>query len=80
MTSFQSFAAIMNYDETGADIGSGDGVRRIRILQTSADYADVMRTHIIWTDIVKNLELQAAYVLVFGAAAWARFTPRDILA
>jgi ABC-2 type transport system permease protein len=43
-------------------------------------FADVMRTHIIWSGIVRNLGLQAAYVLIFGSAAWARFTPRDILA
>ena len=43
-------------------------------------FADVMRTHILWHGIGRNLVLQGAYVLVFGAAAWARFTPRDILA
>ncbi|MCU1361056.1 MAG: transporter permease [Ilumatobacteraceae bacterium] len=43
-------------------------------------FADVMRTHITWNGIRDNLALQAGYVLVFGAAAWARFTPRDILA
>jgi ABC-2 type transport system permease protein len=43
-------------------------------------FGDVMRTRISWTDIVKNLELQGAYVVVFTTAAWARFTSRDILA
>ena len=43
-------------------------------------FADVMRTHIIWTGITKNLGLQAAYVVIFGSAAWARFTPSDVLA
>jgi ABC-2 type transport system permease protein len=43
-------------------------------------FADVMRTHIDWSGIRSNLGLQAAYVVIFGAAAWARFTPRDILA
>ncbi len=43
-------------------------------------FADVMRTHISWTAIKKNLGLQGAYVVVFASAAWARFTPRDILA
>jgi ABC-2 type transport system permease protein len=43
-------------------------------------FADVMRTHIIWGGIGHNLALQGAYVLVFASAAWARFTPRDILA
>jgi hypothetical protein len=43
-------------------------------------FADVMRTHISWTAIRKNLGLQAAYVAVFATAAWARFTPSDVLA
>lgn len=33
----------MLYSETGADIGSGDGVRRIRTLPTTVDYFDVVR-------------------------------------
>ena len=36
-------AAILTYDATGADIGSGDDVRRIRLLPTSANYFDVVR-------------------------------------
>jgi ABC-2 type transport system permease protein len=43
-------------------------------------FGDVMRTHITWTGITKNLGLQGAYVLVFASAAWARFTSRDVLA
>jgi ABC-2 type transport system permease protein len=42
-------------------------------------FADVMRTHITWHAIGRNLALQGGYVTVFAAAAWARFTPRDIL-
>jgi ABC-2 type transport system permease protein len=43
-------------------------------------FGDVLRTHITWTAITKNLALQAAYVIVFVSAAWARFTTKDILA
>ncbi len=43
MSSFESAAAILTYDDTGADIGTGDNVRRIRLLPTSANYFDVMR-------------------------------------
>ena len=43
-------------------------------------FADVMRTHIIWSGIRKNFGLQAIYLFVFASAAWARFTPADILA
>lgn len=41
-------------------------------------FADVMRAPVIWDGIVKNLALQAVYAAVFGSAAWARFTTRDV--
>jgi len=41
----QSVAALNTYNETGADIGSGTEVRRIRTLEVSADYFDVLRVH-----------------------------------
>ena len=43
MASFSAAAAMYTYDETGADIGNRDGARRIRTLQVSADYLDVVR-------------------------------------
>jgi hypothetical protein len=43
MSSFSSVAALFLYSESGADIGTGDAVRRIRILPVSADYFDVVR-------------------------------------
>lgn len=43
-------------------------------------FADVMRAPVYWDDLLKNLELQALYALVFGSAAWARFTTKDITA
>ncbi|MFG2959965.1 ABC transporter permease [Streptomyces sp. NPDC048291] len=43
-------------------------------------FADLMRDPVYWDDLVKNLELQALYTAVFGSAAWARFTTRDITA
>ncbi|MFE9443261.1 ABC transporter permease [Streptomyces sp. NPDC006602] len=41
-------------------------------------FADLMREPIYWDDLVKNLGLQALYAAVFGSAAWARFTTKDI--
>ncbi|WP_399887433.1 ABC transporter permease [Streptomyces sp. BBFR51] len=41
-------------------------------------FADVMREPVYWDDLVKNLGLQALYAAVFGSAAWARFTTKDI--
>ncbi|MFJ3337401.1 ABC transporter permease [Streptomyces sp. NPDC086766] len=41
-------------------------------------FADLMRDPVYWDDLVKNLQLQAVYAAVFGSAAWARFTAKDI--
>ncbi|MEU7485474.1 ABC transporter permease [Streptomyces sp. NPDC042319] len=43
-------------------------------------FADLLRDPVYWDDIRTNLGLQAVYVLVFGSAAWARFTTRDVTA
>ena len=43
-------------------------------------FGDLLRTHVTWTAITKNIALQAGYVVIFASAAWARFTTRDILA
>jgi len=43
-------------------------------------FGDLVRAPIYWHNIWKDLLLQAGYVAVFGAAAWARMTSRDVLA
>ena len=43
-------------------------------------FADVLRDPMQWNGVAKNLGLQALYAAVFGSAAWARFTSRDITA
>ncbi|MFB7652056.1 MULTISPECIES: ABC transporter permease [unclassified Streptomyces] len=43
-------------------------------------FADLMREPVYWDDLMKNLGLQALYAAVFGSAAWARFTAKDITA
>ncbi|MFE7355351.1 ABC transporter permease [Streptomyces sp. NPDC057543] len=43
-------------------------------------YADLLRDPMYWDDVVKNLGLQGLYAAVFGSAAWARFTAKDITA
>jgi ABC-2 type transport system permease protein len=43
-------------------------------------FADLMREPVHWDGLVKNLQLQALYAAVFGSAAWARFTAKDITA
>ncbi|MFD5711737.1 ABC transporter permease [Streptomyces pharetrae] len=41
-------------------------------------FADLMREPVLWDDLTRNLGLQALYTAVFGSAAWARFTAKDI--
>ncbi|MFM9588766.1 ABC transporter permease [Streptomyces scabiei] len=43
-------------------------------------FADLMREPVYWDDLRRNLGLQALYAAVFGSAAWARFTVKDITA
>jgi ABC-2 type transport system permease protein len=43
-------------------------------------FADLLRDPVYWDEIRRNLGLQGLYVAVFGSAAWARFTTRDITA
>lgn len=42
-------------------------------------FGDLLRTPVVWSNMVKDLLLQLAYMAVFGAAAWARFTTKDVL-
>lgn len=43
-------------------------------------FADLLRDPVYWDQLQKNIGLQALYAAVFGTAAWARFTTRDITA
>lgn len=43
-------------------------------------FGDLFRSPVTWHGIGRDLLLQAGYVALFGTAAWARFTTRDILA
>lgn len=43
-------------------------------------FADLMREPVHWDDLTRNLGLQALYSAVFGSAAWARFTTKDVTA
>lgn len=42
-------------------------------------FADLLRDPVYTPNIVLNLLIQAFYVAVFGSAAWARLTSRDVL-
>ncbi|MGP3633165.1 ABC transporter permease [Streptomyces sp. 24-1644] len=41
-------------------------------------FADLLREPVPWDGLVKNFTLQGLYAAVFGSAAWARFTAKDI--
>ncbi|MGC0423134.1 ABC transporter permease [Embleya sp. AB8] len=41
-------------------------------------FGDLLRNPIPTGEILRNLGIQAAYAAIFGAAAWARLTERDI--
>ncbi|MEU5160692.1 ABC transporter permease subunit [Streptomyces sp. NPDC020875] len=43
-------------------------------------FSDLLREPVQWDGIQQNLGLQALYAAVFGSAAWARFTTKDITA
>ncbi|WP_434594859.1 ABC transporter permease [Streptomyces sp. A5-4] len=43
-------------------------------------FTDLLREPVYWDEVLKNLGLQGLYVAVFGSAAWARFTTKDITA
>jgi ABC-2 type transport system permease protein len=43
-------------------------------------FTDLLREPVYWDEILKNLGLQALYAAVFGSAAWARFTVKDVTA
>lgn len=43
------------------------------------DFGDLLRSPIVWDSFAGNALLQAGYVIVFTAAAIARFTTKDVL-
>ncbi len=43
-------------------------------------FADLLRSPVTWDQMGRNLGLQALYAAVFGSAAWARLTTRDVTA
>jgi putative ABC transport system permease protein len=70
MASFGSIAALGTYNETGADIGTGDDVRRIRILGVSADYFDVVRVQPRIGRALQRDEENGAATVIISDALW----------
>jgi ABC-2 type transport system permease protein len=43
-------------------------------------FGDLLRSPVRWSNILADLQLQLGYIAVFAAAAWARFSTKDVLA
>ncbi|MFJ5949950.1 ABC transporter permease [Streptomyces noursei] len=63
-----------------------DGIPQLQAIQPYLfphywlSFADLLRDPVYWDGIQRDLGLQALYAAVFGSAAWARFTTRDVTA
>ena len=70
MASFETAAAIHTYNETGADIGTSGGARRIRLMPVSADYFDVVRVHPVLGHAFQHQDENGAPVVVLSRQLW----------
>ena len=70
MAAFGSIAALGTYDETGADIGTGADVRRIRTLSVSADYFDVVSAQPRLGRALQREEETGAATVIISDALW----------
>lgn len=65
VNSFESVGGEDTYAETGADFGTSDGVRRIKVLRVSADYFDVVRAQpVLGSPFRRQDETGAPFVVV----------------
>lgn len=55
-----------------------DGIHPYLFPHYWLSFTDLLRDPVYWDELVRNLGLQAVYAGVFGSAAWARFTTKDI--
>ncbi|MFF3402636.1 ABC transporter permease [Streptomyces sp. NPDC002659] len=57
-----------------------DGIHPYLFPHYWLSFADLLREPVYWDEVLKNLGLQGVYAAVFGSAAWARFTTKDVTA
>ncbi|WP_250287969.1 ABC transporter permease [Streptomyces atroolivaceus] len=55
-----------------------DGIHPYLFPHYWLSFTDLLRAPVYWDEMARNLGLQAVYAAVFGSAAWARFTTKDI--
>ncbi|AHG93101.1 permease (plasmid) [Gemmatirosa kalamazoonensis] len=72
LASLDGVAAVLTYDAAGADVGSGEGARRIRLMPVSADYFDVLRVRPAVGRPFTRDEETGARVVILGDALWRR--------
>ena len=72
LTSFSAVAAIATYSEAGADIGTGESARRIRVLPVSSDYFDVTRVAPMLGRGFRPEEDDGAAVVILSYDLWQR--------
>jgi putative ABC transport system permease protein len=77
VAAFAATAAILNYSESGADIGTGDNVRRIRLLPVSADYFEVIRVQPAVGRAFERQQETGARVVILSHALWERQSRGD---
>lgn len=77
MTSFAGLASIATYNEVGADIGTGDNLRRIKLEPTTAEYFDVMRVQPAVGRGFQADDENGAPMVVLSNALWRERFHRD---
>ena len=65
---------------TDAPVGAMAGLHPFLLTHYWLSFGDVLRSPVYWNQILLNLLVQAVTVVVFAAAAWSRFTSKDVLA
>ena len=71
LASFSAVAAVATYSEAGADIGTGESARRIRVLPVSSDYFDVTRVRpLLGRGFRPEEDDEAATVVILSYELW----------
>ena len=70
LASLAATAGVMNYSESGVDVGTGDRARRIRTLAVTADYFDVVRTAPTLGRRFQRDEETGAHVVILSHDLW----------
>jgi ABC-2 type transport system permease protein len=59
-------------------LDAAQSIRPYLLTRYWLSFVDLFRTPIFWRDVDRGFILQAVYVIVFLAAAWANFASKDI--